>query len=249
MININSIQKYIKLYQDIVGKYKIIISEQDLNNLYQLALLIFELDNLFDENDNYPSQEELEAIKNKMVALIPNGNLIGLQAIDFLFKAMDAEQKIDLNKSLTQYLTISSKTIGSEVLTSYLISKLAIDPLVWFSKIIVKFNDEINNIIRLANDYLDVSLDRERIVKEAKQIKAIRFFWCKVNFKLNIIYRYFIHKIIYFIYLIIFRYLKISKQWQDYWQAIACSESILDWAFKVYIIDKNSCRLNAEVKV
>jgi hypothetical protein len=249
MVNINSIQSYIKLYQGIVKKYQITISEQDLNNLYELALLIFELDNLFDNSDRYPSEEELKAIETKMIALIPNKNPIGLQAIEFLFKAMIAERNISSSKSLAQYLQIGSKSIGAEVLTSYLISKLAIDPLVWFSKIIVTFNDEINNIIRLANDYLDLSADSDRLIEETKQIKAVQFFWCKINFKFNIIYRYFIHKTSYFVYLIIFRYLKFSRRAQDYWQAIACSESILDWAFKVYIIDKNSCRSNAEANI
>ncbi|MGK7952041.1 MAG: hypothetical protein AB4368_25470 [Xenococcaceae cyanobacterium] len=35
---------------------------------------------------------------------------------------------------------------------------------------------------------------------------------------------------------------KLASNWENYWQAIASSESVIDWAFKVYVIDRNSCQ-------
>jgi hypothetical protein len=241
-MNKDSVLGYVKLYQRILDKYQIKLSEEDLRNIYNLIELVFELDDLYDLVGRSFNYHELAKIKTTMIALMPNNNPIGLSAIEVLFQAMKDESSLKLNESLTQYLAVCSKSIGAVIITGYLASKLGLEPSIWFSKIIVKFNNEIDSLIRLANDYLDLTQDRQRNLQELPQIKAIDFFYSKSQFKRYLFSRYIIHKISYLIYLIRFKYLKLSPCWKDYWQAISCSESVLDWAFKVYIIDRNSCQ-------
>jgi hypothetical protein len=84
---------------------------------------------------------------------------------------------------------------------------------IWLSDLLVQFNDEINDndVMRLANDYLDVTVDVNRMPEEVSQIKAINFFCSKFEFKAYLYIRYIIHKIRYYLYLIGLRYLNISS--------------------------------------
>ena len=165
-------------------------------------------------------------------------------AIQLVFQAMEEESLLKADRSLTlnQYLKIASRSIGAPIIMAYLVSKIQVKPSIWYSDIIVKFNNEINTLIRLANDYLDIDIDLKRSIKETPQIKAIYFFGSKFQFKRYLFCKYIIHKIHYYCCPIGFQYLKLSSKWQDYYMAIACSESALDWAFKVYVMDRNSCQ-------
>ena len=244
-MNKDSILSYVKLYQTILAKHQILLCDQDLSNIYQLILLVFELDDLYDIVGQYPpSEHQLATIKTAMISLIPNHHSIGLQAIAIVFKAMNDESLLKANQSLNleQYLKVGSQSIGAPIITAYLASQINLDPNIWYSDIIVSFNNQINALIRLANDLLDTDIDSKRSLKEMPQIKALYFFNSKFQLKRYLICRYVIHKLHYYLYLLRFKYLKLSFNAQDYWQAIACSESVLDWAFKVYVIDRTSCQ-------
>ena len=238
----HSVLSCVKLYKNILDKYHIILSEEDLHNIYDLIALVFELDDLYDVLGKSPNPHQLDQIKTAMIALMPNNHPIGLSAIELVFQAMKDESLLEFSLYLTEYLKVSSKSIGAPIITGYLASKFCLEPSVWSSKTIVKFNDQINCLIRLANDYLDLTIDRKRMLQEVPQVKAQNFFKSKFQFKCYLIYRYVFHKIDYFICWIRFKYLKLSYSWKDYWQAILCSESVLDWAFKVYIIERRSCQ-------
>ncbi|AFZ37703.1 hypothetical protein Sta7437_4230 [Stanieria cyanosphaera PCC 7437] len=241
-MNKDSVLAYVKLYQHILEQYHITLSEEDFKNIYKLVELVFQLDDLYDLVGKSFKNHELAKIKKTMINLMPNNHPIGLSAIETLFQAMENEISLNLSESLTKYLTVASKSIGSGILTGYLASRLALESKVWFSKIIIEFNDEIDTIIRLANDYLDLNTHQKRKLAEIPQIKALNFFNNKSQYKRYLFSRYVIHKFRYLVYLIRFKYLKLSSNWKEHWQAIICSESILDWAFKVYVIDRNSCQ-------
>jgi hypothetical protein len=241
-MNKDSILGYVKLYKSILDKYQIFLSEKDLENIYQLIVLVFQLDDLYDLVGKSPELRKLATIKAAMISLIPNNNTLGLHGIEVVFQAMKDEYLLDLRESLTKYLQVCSKSIGASIITGYLASKIGLKSSIWFSDILVKFNDEINCLIRLANDYLDLTVDKQRNFEEVPRIKTAHFFANKAQFKRYLIYKYILHKIRYLIYLIRFKYLKLSCYWEDYCQAIFCSESVLDWAFKVYLIDRNSCQ-------
>lgn len=240
--NKQSILNYVGIYKDILKEYQIAISEEDSNNIYNLILLIFELDDLYDNRNKSPEKEELERIKQKMLGLMPDNSSIALKTIESFFQSMKDELYLDSSQSLDRYLLVSSRSIGARVITAYLVSKIKIEPSIWFSKVVTEFNNEIDSIIRLANDYLDVRVDEKRISEEVPQIKAMNFFSSKFRFKIEIFCRYIKHKINYYICLLRFKYLKSCPAWQNYLRAIDCSESVIDWAFKTYIIDKNSCQ-------
>lgn len=244
-MNKDSIFGYVKLYKNILKKNLIFLDEKDLNNIYQLILLVFELDDLYDVVSQYPASErKLANLKKAMISLMPNHHPIGLKAIALLFKAMKDESLFKANQpqNLEQYLRVCSQSIGASIITAYLVSKIKLEPSIWHSNILVSFNNEINILIRLANDYLDIDTNINRGLKEIPQIKAIHFFDNKSRFKKYFLGRYVFHKLLYYVYQIRFKYLKLSSNWKDYSQAIACSESVLDWAVKVYIIDRNSCQ-------
>lgn len=177
-----------------------------------------------------------------MILLMPDRQPIALNSIELVFAAMDEEAHADLSESLARYLSVCGKSIGAQLITGYLASKNQVGLNIWLSQPIVKLNDEINDIIRLANDYLDVTVDVKRISKEVAQIKAINFFRSKFEFKAYLYYRYVCHKIRYYVYAIGLRCLNIFSQRQDYLMAIECIESVLDFGVKAYIADKKSFR-------
>ncbi|MBE9047536.1 hypothetical protein IQ255_24560 [Pleurocapsales cyanobacterium LEGE 10410] len=243
------ILNYVKLYQHLLERHQILLDDQDLNNIYHLILLVFKLDDLYDRPElNPPSPAKLAKIKTAMTSLMPDYNSLGLQAIDSVFRGMQDESRLIGNRclSLEHYLKVSSQSIGASIIMTYLVSKIKLDPRIWYSDIIVKFNYQINVLIRLANDYLDiVAPDRSRSVGEIPQVKASSFFASKSHFTRFLLYRYIVHKLRYCFYQVKYRYLrqsKLSPHAEEYWQAIACSESVLDWAVQVYLIDRNSCQ-------
>lgn len=139
-MNQKSILNYVKLYQDILGKHQIFLSDEDLDHIYHLILLVFELDDLYDRLELYPpSQAKLASINKAMISLMPDHNPIGLQAIAIVFQAMQDESLLTAGKNLdlNQYLKISSQSIGSPIITAYLASKIKIDPDIWYSDILV----------------------------------------------------------------------------------------------------------------
>jgi hypothetical protein len=249
MLDREGIEKYVSLYRDILSKHQIIVTDEDLNNIYNLILLTFDLDDLYDSIDRSPDslsavrkQIELDKIKQKMIALMPDCNSIALHSIELVFTAMDREAHNDLSASLNRYLSVCGKSIGAQLVTGYLASKNQIELNIWLSDSLIKFNDEINDIIRLANDYLDVTVDINRIAQEVSQVKAMNFFRNKLEFKTYLSCRYILHKIRYYLYSIWFRCLNTFSQSKDYLVAIECIESVLDFAVKAYMTDKKSFR-------
>lgn len=243
MLDKKGIKKYVSLYQDILNKHQIFITAEDVHNIYDLILLTFDLDDLYDSIDNSPDRQfEVAKIRQQMIALMPDRHPIALHSIELVFKAMDLEAHTDLSASLTRYLSICGKSIGGQIIASYLASKSRIELAVWLSPAIIKFNDDINDIIRLANDYLDITVDQHRRSKEVVQLKAINFFRSKFEFKAYLYCRYIVHKIRYYLNVVGFKYLNISPEGKDYLVAINCSESVLDFAVKAYITDQESGR-------
>ncbi|NBD33902.1 MAG: hypothetical protein GVY17_13295 [Cyanobacteria bacterium] len=247
MLDQEGIKHYVKLYKDILKRYKITISDEDINNIYQIILLTFQLDDLYDSFNGTPNPVALEKIRQSMISLMPNCHPIAMNAIDLVFKAMSDEAQSDLSQSLTNYLNVCGQSIGAQLVISYLASKENISLKIWFSEILVNFNDEINDLIRLANDYLDITVDVKRMSEEVSQIKAIHFFKNKFHFKCYLSYRYLIHKIRYYLYLISFSYLTFSAQSRNYRRAINCSESVLELAVKAYLTDQKSGRVSREI--
>jgi hypothetical protein len=242
MLDKEGIKKYVSLYRDILSKHQIAVTDLDLDNIYNLILLTFDLDDLYDSIDRSGDLIELETIKQKMISLMPDRQQIALHSIELVFTAMDEEAHTDLSGSLARYLSVCGKSIGAQLVTGYLASKNGIKLNIWRSDSLVKFNDQINDLIRLANDYLDVTVDVNRMAEEVSQIKAMNFFRSKFEFKSYLYCRYILHKIRYYLYSIGWRYLSISPQRKDYLVVIECSESVLDFAVKAYIADKKSFR-------
>jgi hypothetical protein len=242
MLDKEGIKKYVSLYRYILGKHQVFVTDRDLDNIYNLILLTFDLDDLYDSIDNSSDIVELEKIKHKMISLMPDRQPIALHSIELVFTAMDEEVHTDLSGSLARYLSVCGKSIGAQLVNGYLASKNGIELNIWLSEPLVKFNNEINDLIRLANDYLDVTVDINRMAEEVSQIKAMNFFRSKFEFKAYLYIRYILHKISYYLYSIGLRYLNISSQRKDYLVAIECSESVLDFAVKAYIADKKSFR-------
>ena len=273
MLDKEGIKKYVMLYDQILRDHQIVVTDEDLHNIYQLILLTFALDDLYDSilhsrsvpqerrgfcagrgyaNANECSPDSLSEtlrkrikvakIKQAMISLMPERHPIALNSIDLVFEAMEEEAHSDLSGSLNRYLSVCGKSIGAQLIAGYLASKNQIELKIWLSDIIVKFNDDVNDIIRLANDYLDVTVDAKRISEEVSQLKAIKFFHCKFEFKAYLSARYILHKARYYLYSIYFRCLDISHHQEDYLIAIKCIESALDFAVKAYINDKKSFR-------
>jgi hypothetical protein len=272
MLDKEGIKKYVMLYDQILRDHQIIVTDKDLQNIYQLILLTFDLDDLYDSIEyspdalsvlatanpqikvehifprrieKLPERIKIEKIKQAMISLMPAHNLIALNSIDLVFEAMEEEAHTDLSGSLHRYLSVCGKSIGAQLITGYLASKNQIELNIWLSDIIVKFNDDINDLIRLANDYLDTTVDVNRRSTEVPQLKAMKFFESKFEFKAYLSVRYVLHKIRYYLYSIYFKYLNSSPDQQDYSITINCIESVLDFAAKAYIDDKKSFRAPA----
>ena len=77
-----------------------------------------------------------------------------------------------------------------------------------------------------------------RILAEVPQLKSIKFFHSKFEFKAYLSARYILHKIRYYFYSIYFKCLDRK----NYSIAINCIESVLEFAVKAYINDKKSFR-------
>lgn len=156
MLDRERIKNYVRLFRKILSKHQIVVTDEDLNNLYNLIALTFELDDLYDSRNNCPDPIELAKIRKGMISLMPNRHPISLNAVELVFKAMNEEANSDLSNSLNLYLSVCGKSIGAQLVTGYLASKNCIELNIWLSNTIVKFNDEINHLTRLANDYLDI---------------------------------------------------------------------------------------------
>jgi hypothetical protein len=245
MLDKEGIEKYVMFYKQILCDHQLVVSDEDLHNIYQLILLTFDLDDLYDSIECVHDRSKIAKIKQAMISLMPNRDSIALNSIDLVFEAMEAEAHTDLSASLHRYLSVCGKSIGAQLITGYLATKNQIESNIWLSDIIVRFNDDINDLIRLANDYLDTTVDVNRISEEVPQIKAIKFFHSKFEFKAYLSVRYILHKLRYYLYSIYFKYFNSSPQQQDYSIAINCIESVLDFAVKAYIDDKKSFRAPA----
>ena len=67
MLDKEGIESYVDLYKHILGEHLIIVTDRDLNNIYNLILLTFDLDDLYDSIDRAPDCIELERIKQQMI--------------------------------------------------------------------------------------------------------------------------------------------------------------------------------------
>lgn len=238
MLDKAGIKEYVLLYEHILRDHQIVVTSEDLHNIYQLILLTFDLDDLYDSTECLPDKSKIAKIKQAMVSLMPDRHSIALNSIDLVFEAMEEESHADLSQSLHRYLSVCGKSIGAQLITGYLASKNQVDLNIWLSDIIVKFNNDINDLIRLANDYLDVTIDVNRILAEVPQLKTIKFFHSKFEFKDYLSARYVLHKIRYYFYSIYFKCLDR----ENYSITINCIESVLEFAVKAYINDKKSFR-------
>ena len=82
---------------------------------YSHDSFLIAIDDLYDLRDKNPDEYELEKIKESMILLMPARHPIGLKLIENLFKSMKDESNLDLSQSLTQYLRVSSQSIGAQV--------------------------------------------------------------------------------------------------------------------------------------
>jgi hypothetical protein len=103
MLDKEGIKKYVSLYRDILSEHQIVVTDRDLDNIYHLILLTFNLDDLYDSTDNSGDCIESEKIKRKMISLMPDRQPIALHSIELVFTAMDEEAHTDLSASLARF--------------------------------------------------------------------------------------------------------------------------------------------------
>lgn len=240
-IDKHKIHTYIQAYGDTLKDLNIPVSEQDKTNICQLIVLLGEFDDLYDKPTQSFSDRDLQQIKDEMIALIPESPL-KQRTLDALFEAMANEASSQHHGSLEQYLETSSITSGVQLVACYLGSLLKLSPEIWFSRRVHAFGHEIGSIVRLANDYLDLDTSQHRSLAEASQENSILFFDHKFALKLFIAYKYILHKLHYYAYIVKLKYLKSIQDWQHHLQAINCYESVLELGFKAYFVDQEACR-------
>lgn len=240
MPNQRQILHYISFYQNVLEKSGLVVSWEDLQRLIPVVNLIFEVDSLYDLEDSSLSSQKVEELQARMSQLMGDTSPLTQPAIKRFFHAMEQELTEDLGDALTDYLHISRYSIGAELLSSYIAYLLKVPPEIWFSATINRFNQDIYTLIRLANDYLDVSIEQKRLKGERMQVQATDFFSNLWLFKGYFLVRFLFHKFRYYCYLIFSKYFYFSFTKQMYLTAIICAESILTWAYKVYVTDQNS---------
>ena len=240
-INQIKIHNYVQAYGNTLKAFNLAVSEQDQNKIYRLIILLGKLDDLYDQKvQKFFRERELQKIRAEMTILIP-GTSLKQKTLDSLFKSMRDEANNQQHSSLEQYLENSSITIGIPLIACYLASIFQLSPEIWFSRLVNSFDYEIGSIVRLANDYLDLSTSRNRSLAEVSQENPLLFFPNKLSFKFFIAYKYILHKLRYYIHIIKLKYLPIAQR-QDYLKAINCYESVLALGFKVYFLEREACR-------
>ena len=206
-----------------------------------MITLIFEVDSLYDAKGVSFSQSKVKSLHEKMSCLLSESSPMTQPAIERFFQAMKEESIGSTPNCLKDYLQVSRYSIGAEILSNYIAYFLQIPSEIWFSKKISQFNEEIYTLIRLANDYLDVKSDQSRIEQEKVQIKAPQFFSNLLCFKLYFYWLYVYHKLHYYYKHLNYKLCRINQpEKEHYLKAILVSESLLIWAYKVYVIDQNS---------
>ena len=123
MLDKAGIKEYVLLYEHILRDHQIVVTSEDLHNIYQLILLTFDLDDLYDSTECLPDKSKIAKIKQAMVSLMPDRHSIALNSIDLVFEAMEEESHADLSQSLHLYLSVCGKSIGAQLITGYLASK------------------------------------------------------------------------------------------------------------------------------
>lgn len=214
-----------------MNKIKINLNDEDKKLLTFLITQAYLLDDIYDL-DLFDSKR-VEAIYKNMISRINFQYKITRKEIKNLFLSHKKEKdNIKKVKNLKEYLKISSKNIGAQLLSGYIADKSKIKSSNWFSFKINKFNEEINQVLRLANDYLDLSQDKNRILLERSQLKSQHFL--KYNFLIKFrIYLYLLkHKVKYTIVLIF-----PSRK------TYIIAESVLNLGLYVYINQHDSGRL------
>ncbi len=240
-INQIKIHNYIQAYGNTLKALNLKISAQDQHNIYRLILLLGELDDLYDHKVHHCLRtRNVQKIREEMTALIPESSLKH-KTLDSLFESMVKEANNQQHSSLRQYLENSSITVGIPLIACYLGSIFQLPPEIWFSRLVNSFAYEIGSIVRLANDYLDVSTSRNRLLAEVSQSNPFLFFQNKLSFQLFIVYKYILHKLRYHFYTVRLKYLPIERR-QDYLKAIKCYESVLELGFKAYFVEREACR-------
>lgn len=235
------IHNYIQAYGKTLKNLNLAISEQEQQNIYLLIILLGELDDLYDNQEREITPLELQKIKQKMLAVIPD-SLLRQKTIDSLFESMLMEAKNQQHSSLAQYLENSSITSGVHLIAGYLASIFHISSQIWYSQWVNSFGYEVASIVRLANDYLDLSTSQYRFSAEAPQENSINFFPNKLTLKLFIAYKYILHKARYYTYILGLKCLTLFCNCTNYLNAFNCYESVLQLGFKVYFVDQQSCR-------
>jgi hypothetical protein len=220
------------IYRSILDRHGLVLDTNDYRRLQELIALIFEIDIRYQRAECFPDRVAIANLKETMRSLFPHCPAIYQPAIERFFAAKERETNPSIGTSVERYLHISSDSVGSHLLTSQIACFLQITPEIWLSPTLTMLNGEINRLIRLANDYPDVTIDRSPL-----RIKASQFFADSLTYKRYFLARYYQHQ---------FRYWCTRLYWQyrrdgnDYTRAIHCAESLLQWADPLSVINRAS---------
>jgi hypothetical protein len=217
------------IYCSILDRHGLVLEANDYRQLQELITLIFEIDSRYQRAECFPDRVAIANLKETMRSLFPHCSPIYEPAIERFFTAKERETNPSSRTSVERYLHISGDSIGSHLLTSQIACFLQIPPEIWLSPILTMLNGEINQLIRLANDYPDVTIAHFPL-----RIKASQFFADSLTYKRYFFARYYQHQ---------FRYWCTRLYWQyrrngnDYTRAIHCAQSLLQWADPLSVIN------------
>jgi hypothetical protein len=217
------------IYRSILDRHGLVLDTNDYRQLQELIALIFEIDIRYQRAECFPDRVAIANLKETMRSIFPDCPAIYQPAIERFFTAKERETNPSIRTSLERYLHISGDSVGSHLLASQIACFLQIPPEIWLSPTLAILNGEIHRLIRLANDYPDVTLAQSPL-----RIKASQFFADALTYKRYFFARYYQHQ---------FRYWFTRLYWQyrrngnDYTRAIHCAQSLLQWADPLSVIN------------
>jgi hypothetical protein len=100
-------------------------------------------------------------------------------------------------KNLFQYLDCSSRTLGTVLIYDYVTRELVDDREVVHGKLARKLQTLVDSFLRLANDYIDISTEVNRITNEKSQIKSYTFIKSKHLYEVILLLYYMAIKFIF----------------------------------------------------
>jgi hypothetical protein len=213
----------------ILSKKGLDINKINFQIFKELVSLIFYIDDIFDNNTKL---QEVSKIKEEALEKLQNYPLTKLaldRHIDYRFKEKDLT--VD-NCTFSKYIEIGGVTVGSELLTYYLIDSYGIELNLRLTHLIKSENRRINTLLRLSNDLLDFKEDKERVIQESSQLKSRDYI------KSSLILQILLH-----ILLIRYRITLFFSNLVNRNILLSISSSIFEWSFKLMYIDKVSGRM------